>query len=569
MRVSMNRTTEHRKPYVLPLLMTYVIVVLLAFGSSILMTPKSYYFSRPARGWSLSRGDEHYENVDLGDFNLGHTYRGEVITISTNLPATDIPIPNFTFLSRLSAVDVWLDGQKIDSYGWFYYETRGFVPKKLHFINVGNGSVPHTIKISFTVAEDDAFRHIDIPYYGAKIEIVLDFLQTHRLPFFVGGFLIMYAVVLLPLGSFLVLFHDKDFTLFATAGISLLFGSYTYASHDIFCVISDKDLFFSLLEYISLYMLPVALSTLIYSTHSYIATRVQRIFLFINTLLPINFVLMRISGSTKVNTMVNLTQLVALIEIAVMLPLLITGMRRENKEKAESDTYTGISPSSYLLLGFIILIICALLEIAKYTITKYHFRSDNPILNVSFLTLGALLFVICLFVFYFFNGVEHINSKYIKSHLEGLAYTDALTGLMNRAKCTQYAATLSGPYAVVRLDLDRLKKVNDTYGHLEGDKMIRAFSDLVQKAFDKASLIGRTGGDEFVVFFDEPNAQFCEGGIRALEQYMNEFNQGKELFTLSASMGYALSTEEPGGTFDDVFYLADTRMYEMKEKHHA
>ena len=140
---------------------------------------------------------------------------------------------------------------------------------------------------------------------------------------------------------------------------------------------------------------------------------------------------------------------------------------------------------------------------------------------------------------------------------------------MNRAKCMQYMASIEVPYAIVSLDLDRLKYVNDTYGHLEGDRMIKAFAALLNKSFEGATLIGRTGGDEFLVAFENPAADVCDKCIRALEKNMDEFNKDHDRFTLSASSGYAYSTEAPNGNFEDIFYLADTRMYEMKETHHA
>jgi diguanylate cyclase (GGDEF)-like protein len=214
-----------------------------------------------------------------------------------------------------------------------------------------------------------------------------------------------------------------------------------------------------------------------------------------------------------------------------------------------------------MFMGFI--------EIVKYNVQIYGSNPDNFLTRVNYLTLGALYFTICLFIYYLLNGIEHVNSKYVKEQLEGLAYTDELTGLMNRAKCMQFTKTLSGPYAVVSIDLDRLKTVNDSHGHLEGDRMIKSFAELLVKAFQGASLIGRTGGDEFMVIYENPSSNVCDMAIRQLEDDMNEFNQKGEIFNLSASMGYAYSSERSSMGFTDVFYLADSRMYEMKEKHHA
>ena len=59
-----------------------------------------------------------------------------------------------------------------------------------------------------------------------------------------------------------------------------------------------------------------------------------------------------------------------------------------------------------------------------------------------------------------------------------------------------------------------------------------------------------------------------EEGLSSMEEYMKEYNKGEEKFTLSASAGYAYSNELEGSPLDDVYYLADTRMYKMKEAHH-
>lgn len=128
---------------------------------------------------------------------------------------------------------------------------------------------------------------------------------------------------------------------------------------------------------------------------------------------------------------------------------------------------------------------------------------------------------------------------------------------------------ISGSYAIISLDLDRLKYVNDTYGHLEGDKMLKTFAEMLVKSFESASLIGRIGGDEFIVVIENPSADICDKCIRKLEKNMEDFNlAGKENFRISTSVGYAYSNELHNKDYKELFFLADTRMYEMKERHH-
>ena len=66
-----------------------------------------------------------------------------------------------------------------------------------------------------------------------------------------------------------------------------------------------------------------------------------------------------------------------------------------------------------------------------------------------------------------------------------------------------------------------------------------------------------------------PTADVCDKSIRKLEAAMNQFNEEDKNFTLSASYGYAYSYEVKNKKYQDVFYLADQRMYKMKEEHHG
>jgi diguanylate cyclase (GGDEF)-like protein len=228
-----------------------------------------------------------------------------------------------------------------------------------------------------------------------------------------------------------------------------------------------------------------------------------------------------------------------------LLPALIQGLVNSQKARDAADYDYGPDAERYLLLGCIILIVFSIFEL----LDLYVFRTNEVITepdilsSFNFMELGMLFFMMCHFIYYFMNSIDHMSADRIKSQLEGLAYKDTLTGLMNRARCAQYYASLSGNFAFVSLDMDRLKYVNDNLGHLEGDKMIKSFAELLKKAFDGANLIGRTGGDEFIVVFEEPSADICDKCIRKLESLMAEFNKGDNKFTLSASAGYAYSYE--------------------------
>ncbi len=331
----MNKKNSIKGFYILPILMLFIAIILIAFGSNLLTTPDSPYYDQLDTGWSVSRGDKIYTDVNLTDFSLGKTSKGEVVTISTTIPRKLLISPTIMFKSSLSAVAVKIDGEEVYTFGHEYFEKGKFVPKKYNMITLTDETKEHVIDISFTLGEDNAFRKFYPIYYGTKRELVHHFMQQHRLPIFVGGFFAIYACLLLCLGIFLSLYNRNETSTFISSAVSILLGTYTYAYNDIFCFLSDRDDLFSILEYVSLYLIPLAISVLLYTTHPQIATLKQKILLGVNTAIPFVFIMAHMSGEIHINLFVIVIQAISIIEVVIILPSLITGIHKEHKEKLE------------------------------------------------------------------------------------------------------------------------------------------------------------------------------------------------------------------------------------------
>ena len=117
------------------------------------------------------------------------------------------------------------------------------------------------------------------------------------------------------------------------------------------------------------------------------------------------------------------------------------------------------------------------------------------------------------------------------------------------------------------IDLDGLKKINDTYGHDTGDKAICCIADVLVKSCINGEIFCRFGGDEFIVFaadFTDIQAQKLTKDIQNNITEIN--NSGKNPFTLSASTGYVIAKPQKG---EDIFNFvtdADNVMYAQKRK---
>ncbi|MGM9605348.1 MAG: GGDEF domain-containing protein [Faecousia sp.] len=148
---------------------------------------------------------------------------------------------------------------------------------------------------------------------------------------------------------------------------------------------------------------------------------------------------------------------------------------------------------------------------------------------------------------------------------------DAMLDMLNKKAITEYAKhRLSHPelasYLVI-LDLDNFKMVNDTYGHMFGDTVLVAFTEIINKAMGKHGVVGRLGGDEIlVVTKDIPNKAALRPFLREIRTNVELAYKGKlDGISLTCSMG-AAAYPEHAASYEDTMRLADKMLYLAKEK---
>jgi len=159
---------------------------------------------------------------------------------------------------------------------------------------------------------------------------------------------------------------------------------------------------------------------------------------------------------------------------------------------------------------------------------------------------------------------------------ESSATTDFLTGLPNArslfvhlaqevARCRRMKTSL----AVMVCDIDGLKKINDSFGHLEGDKLLREFSTRLKDACRGYDYVARMGGDEFVITAPGLTVEAAEEKTTRLNEAAIEAGRhtcGKEVISLSVGTAFC---PEDGYDVEALLAEADRRMYSVKQTHHA
>ncbi|WP_342362467.1 diguanylate cyclase domain-containing protein [Terrarubrum flagellatum] len=154
-----------------------------------------------------------------------------------------------------------------------------------------------------------------------------------------------------------------------------------------------------------------------------------------------------------------------------------------------------------------------------------------------------------------------------------LALHDALTGLANRLQFTQAleaaaARCEQAPFALIACDLDRFKAVNDTYGHAGGDAVIRTVATRLAKLLGDGGLVGRTGGDEFVIlataFVDRPRLTLlCHQIIADICEPIT-LDDGATT-DVGVSLGVAVAPDQ-GHTPEAIMAQADAALYLAKDR---
>jgi diguanylate cyclase (GGDEF)-like protein len=184
------------------------------------------------------------------------------------------------------------------------------------------------------------------------------------------------------------------------------------------------------------------------------------------------------------------------------------------------------------------------------------------------------------------DEIEAISSKMqamhgqMKQYIEYArtkAFIDGLTGVGNslayvemQERINQQIADGTADFFVIVLDINDLKKVNDQYGHSEGDLIIRGAAEGVVKAFGQAQTF-RIGGDELLAVAERISEAELKERLAMLEKSVEQYNESRKglgYADLSLSTGYSDFRPGQDSCFHDVFVRADEEMYQIKVKFH-
>ncbi|KQC14557.1 MAG: hypothetical protein APR63_05575 [Desulfuromonas sp. SDB] len=164
--------------------------------------------------------------------------------------------------------------------------------------------------------------------------------------------------------------------------------------------------------------------------------------------------------------------------------------------------------------------------------------------------------------------------KAIESELRIYAATDVLTGIYNRRTGLLFLENRmklskreESHFVICFVDVNDLKKINDKFGHNEGDELIICISQILKKSIRESDIVFRLGGDEFIVIFQNTDIEKSELLWNRIQENIDFYNKNTEKkYDISLSFGFAEYDPRQNSSIEELIAFADQEMYKYKKK---
>ena len=515
-------------------------------------------------GWNVKVNGDEYEDVTLSEFAFDMRNRGDRVEYWMSLPVGSmIKSPMLELYSVHSVIDVYLDNELIYTYGHEIYESGELIGYGKNYISMPDDYAGKELRISLVVAENNAFDRLQALAIVDGNHFFQKALAEHRITLLIVFFLIMFGIIVMALSAIMRVVNVSFSQTFCIAMFSFLVGCWTLCNSDLLSYFITNLRVRVTIEYVTLFALPLPFTFYFKGRVDDKRTPVWlKVFFWILSGVEVAFFVT--AYSCQQLNLAHYPDFVPICQVLMVVTLIfIILVNYEIRKKRKTKGRDTIN------IGFAIAIVGVSWELLRYNLSKYVIGFQK---NQYSSTVCIVILVIVITLL--FDFAQSVSKNVYKSAqqrlLEQMAYVDELTGLSNRRRCEETLLDLKQraiPYAVLSLDMNFLKKVNDSLGHEKGDALLKRFAEMLMEVYGLHGTVGRMGGDEFIVILPEITREEVESLVEHMKATMLRMNVNTTQLKLSTAYGVAMS-DEVGKDQDAhaVYRLADERMYENKRQ---
>ena len=535
-----------------------VIVVLFIFSfNGVCRNVTSDYLIRLDDGWSVSFSGVHLPAVKkISDFRVpSNVEPGDTIIYERHMGGDPLPLPTtLRFHAYHVAMAVYVDSTCYYSYGFDRYKRGDLVGSGIHLVNMPEHLEGHTVRILTIVTERAAAKSL------TSIELLrlggmTDYFARNSDSITIGIFLLFFGLIGFVTGCFAVGFDRAYYRLILIGVFAFCMGLWTLNYAKGIQIFSTDYAVDTTMEYVSLYLCAIPFGLLIINMRrGKIANwklNMLKVFVAVGILFFIVTTILHLTNVAHYPSFLIVYHSYIFVSFFLMAIFRVL-----------YDRGAGLQ-ERILAGGTVVFVLFAMAEVFRYNVQNM-FGLSKPFLDTTWLPLGTLLFILLLMVGYLVYLYEQMRDKTEKEVLRQIAYRDALTGIYNRAKCEHIFEVLNrddNDYAIVSIDVNGLKMVNDHFGHSMGDKLLCSFAEVFKNAFNGIGTTIRMGGDEFVAIVRAEHLSDLNSALKTMVLLEKEIELP---IKLNVAYGYSIRRRGDAVTAMDVYRMADANMYAMK-----
>lgn len=516
------------------------------------------------KGWTVTYKGEKTPIVSLRNFTFPkRLMAGDTLILEGSVPANSpIAHPVFRFKTNHCAVEVFENGKSLYEYG----KDSDFPGSGYHYVYLDPSDV-QKLKVVLVEKVDNRIVHISNYSLLPGKYALSDYSSRHIFALVIGIFLILFGGIAVLIGFIMRIYGVNYFRLLMIGALSFTFGVWTMCYTKLIQLVSFNLTLNTTLEYLCLYFSPLPFTLLLWNMQRMHLGRQKT--LVMKFLVGYEIAFMTVTSFLHFSGQCDFPKTLVFFHASVFAGLIyfvFAGILYNKKMDISGKLLTR---------GVLFFAIFVVLDLIRFNIARFV-SVDIPLLDSTWTPVGMLGFVLLLVQSYIVYLIYILEDRAEKGILATMAFLDALTGLYNRAKCQQIFEILDknfGDYAIVSIDMNGLKAVNDKYGHNEGDKLIKAFAEVFKEAFAGIGTAIRVGGDEFMAIVRSEHVADVSDAITKMKDLQSA--RSEELpEPLNSAYGVAYKHEFLKNGFsiveenrieaEKVYHLADERMYAMK-----
>ncbi|MDO4773472.1 MAG: GGDEF domain-containing protein [Bacillota bacterium] len=500
---------------------------------------------------------------ELSAYVLPKTERGDELEFRYTLKPLGLEAPGLIFDSANAVVEVYLDSQRIYSWGANLYKDGKLIGLKSHKFNLPADYVGRELKIRLKASEPRFMYRIDsVGIYSFESENIFWF--NHPLPEIVLGVAFMVVGILTYIFSCVSLWKNNKFVSSIALGSTLfLMGLYFLCKANVISLIIPDYRIHTQIEFISFFLIPPLLMVYAYNVHNYGTSFGVKViygtYIFVYSLLTVIVILLNHF------TIYHYPRVVKYYYVAAVISYLLIYYILKKSDPDRSSYWVKITKFA-LRIFFVGALALVIISNLKYV---QEINSKVDIWQLYEYVLASVVFVMLILFFtgFYINIKDSFILEYENERLSYMAHYDMITMLKNRRCFNESLDLLNHPnsrkdFSIIIIDLNDLKSVNDTLGHPEGDKMLVSLAHILNKSCRKNANAFRIGGDEFAILIE--GIKDLEPTLKILQMHIDNFNKQSRSFKISIAIGVATSKDHRNPY--DAMSIADQKMYENKRE---